>query len=272
MKVSFFDKKLWQKFAYAVSVICSLVSCVLIFVDIPHKAKACVGGAFVFVLFLIFLTLVIKANMMKQKKLTINQTKFVIKFGDLFSEPGLKTIAFNEYFDTEVSDKLISIRTLNGKFLKNKVSDVSQIDQKIENDIGCRNNIVSINKERVYGKKNRFKLGTSVRFNDYILVAFSKFDEQNRAYLGLEDYFSCLVNYWNEVNRIYNGENIVLPLLGTGLTRLKCGNSITCQTAMEIIIQTFRYSNLSFSHDCTITLVISENLRPQINLYNIGDR
>lgn len=68
-----------------------------------------------------------------------------------------------------------------------------------------------------------------MRFEEYILFAFSHFDENNRAYLNLDDYLSCLTNYWIEVNRIYNGENVIVPLLGTGITRLACGNSISHQ-------------------------------------------
>lgn len=272
MKVGIFDKKLWNKFRYIVSIICGIVSFVVIFIDIPSNMKVWIGSIFAILLFSIFIFLIIRANRLNEKTLKINQTKFVIKFGDLFSEQGLKTIPFNEYFDTEVSDEIISIKTLNGIFLKDKVSDVRQVDYKIENDIECKKNIIAINKKRVHGKKTIYKLGTSVRFDDYILVAFSKFDEQNRAYLGLADYLSCLVNYWSETNRIYNGENIVLPLMGTGITRLMCGNSITYQKALEIIIQTFEYSNLAFSHDCKITLVISEKLKSEINLYNIGGK
>ena len=272
MKVGIFDKKLWNEFSYIVSIICGIVSFVVIFIDIPSNMKVRIGSIFAILLFLIFIFLIIRANRLNEKTLKINQTKFVFKFGDLFSEQGLKTITFNEYFDTEVSDEVISINTLNGIFLKEKVTDVSQVDYKIENDIECKKNIVATNENRVYGKKTIYKLGTSVRFDDYILVAFSKFDEQNRAYLGLADYLSCLVNYWNEANRIYNGENIVLPLMGTGITRLMCGNSITCQKALEVIIQTFEYSNLSFSHDCKITLVISEKLKSEINLYSIGGK
>ena len=272
MKVGIFDKKLWNEFSYIVSIICGIVSFVVIFIDIPSNMKVDVGSIFAILLFLIFIFLIIRANRLNEKALKINQTEFVIKFGDLFSEQGLKTIPFNEYFDTEVSDEVISINTLNGIFLKDKVSDVSQVDYKIENDNKKKKNIVATNENRVHGKKTIYKLGTSICFDDYILVAFSKFDEQNRAYLGLADYLSCLVNYWNEVNRIYNGENIVLPLMGTGITRLMCGNSITCQKALEVIIQTFEYSNLSFSHDCKITLVISKKLESEINLYSIGGK
>lgn len=272
MKVTIFDKKLWNEFSHVISIICGIVSFIVIFIDIPSNLKVKIGGVFVILLCVIFVYLVIRANILNEKTLEINQTKFVIKFGDLFSEQGLKTIPFNEYFDTEVNNEIISINTLNGIFLKNKVMDVSQVDYKIENDIECKKNIVAINENRVYGKKTIYKLGTSVRFGDYILVAFSKFDDQNRAYLGLADYLSCLVNYWNEINRIYNGENIVLPLMGTGITRLMCGNSITYQNALEVIIQTFEYSNLSFSHNCKIILVISKKLKSEINLYSIGGK
>lgn len=272
MKVGIFNKRLWNEFNYIVSIVCGIVSFVFIFIDIPSDMKMKVGFIFVFLLFLIFVILIIKANRLNERTLKINQTKFVIKFGDLFSEQGLKTIPFNEYFDTEVSDEVISVNTLNGIFLKYKVLDVGQVDHKIENDAECQKSIIAARKNRIHGKKMIYKLGTSVRFDDYILVAFSKFDEQNRAYLELADYLSCLVNYWREVNRIYNGEDIVLPLMGTGVTRLMCGNSITCQKVLEIIVQSFECSDLSFSHDCKITLVISKKLKPEINLYNIGGR
>jgi hypothetical protein len=51
-----------------------------------------------------------------------------IKCGDIFNENGLKVITFNEYFDTQINEKIISSRSLNGifinKFFKNKVSDL----------------------------------------------------------------------------------------------------------------------------------------------------
>lgn len=55
-----------------------------------------------------------------------------IEQGDIFEQDGLKVIAFNEFFDTEVSDRLISDKTLNGIYLKNIVSDVNKLDLDIE--------------------------------------------------------------------------------------------------------------------------------------------
>lgn len=51
-----------------------------------------------------------------------------------------------------------------------------------------------------------------------------------------------------------------------------CGNTISCQRALEIIIQTFEYSNLSFAQDFQITLVLPEKLKSSINLYDLGGK
>lgn len=270
MRIGIFNKKLWREYSYIISVICGIVSFIVIFVDIPADKKLEIGLIFFAILCVIFCFMLKRANCIQEKVLVINHTKFIVKFGDIFSETGLKTIAFNEYFDTVVDEKIISSNTINGKFLNDNVVDIAQLDRIIESDVECKKNIISVNDIRPRGKKAKYKLGTAVRFNDYIIVAFSRFDEHDCAYLSLADYLSCLANYWSEVNRIYNGENVVLPLLGTGITRLMCGNSISCQEALEIIVQTFEYSNLSFTHDFQITLVLPEKFRNDINLYNLG--
>ncbi|MHA6252748.1 macro domain-containing protein [Oceanobacillus sp. CAU 1775] len=33
--------------------------------------------------------------------------------------------------------------------------------------------------------------------------SFSRFDENNRAYLSMQDYISCLLKFWNEIDIIY---------------------------------------------------------------------
>lgn len=270
MKVGIFNKKLWKNFSRVISCICGIFSFVIIFIDIPADMKIETGLAVLAVLCAVFAAMLVRANCMSKRVLKINNIEFTVKYGDLFAEQGLKTITFNEYFDTKVDEAIISSKTINGFFLNNKVSDIAEIDELIENDSECRENIVAINDTRPDGKKIKYKLGTAVRYGEYILVAFSRFDEHNQAYLSLADYLSCLAHYWEEVNQIYNGENIVLPLLGTGITRFKCGNSISGQRALEMMIQIFEYNNLSFAAACKITLVISPKLKNEINLYDIG--
>ena len=92
----------------------------------------------VFIYFLpfvfMFLYLLHRANKLKHIELNINNTKIVIKFGDLFAENGLKTITFNEFFDTQVDDVLISSRTLNGIFLNKQKEHIAEIEKVISNN------------------------------------------------------------------------------------------------------------------------------------------
>ncbi|MDI5811285.1 DUF6430 domain-containing protein, partial [Salmonella enterica subsp. enterica serovar Anatum] len=42
-------------------------------------------------------------------------------------------------------------------------------------------------------------LGTIFVNNDYLLTAFSKFDDKNRAFLTMPDYLAFLINFWDKV-------------------------------------------------------------------------
>lgn len=49
-----------------------------------------------------------RANRLRQVNIKIGVTTLIVKSGDIFEEDGLKAIAFNEYFDTTVDDKIIA--------------------------------------------------------------------------------------------------------------------------------------------------------------------
>lgn len=88
------------------------MSFIVIFIDIPTAHRFKIGLSLLIILIIPFFILLARANFITENTVVINNTKFVIKFGDLFSEQGLKTIAFNEYFDTLVDETLISSNTI----------------------------------------------------------------------------------------------------------------------------------------------------------------
>ena len=225
---------------------------------------------FIYIAVVVFIFIVIwhRANKIKCIELNIKSIRVIIKFGDLFKENGLKTIAFNEFFDTQVDDVLISSKTINGIFLNNQKEYIEEIEKIISNNENF--NIIDETK-REQGKNIRYKLGSIKRYKDYFLVAFSKFDDKNRAYLSLSNYFACLMKYWDEVNRLYNGKNVVLPLLGSGITRIDDVN-IEPQYLLETILNSFKYSSSSFSHDFCVTIILHQSLNEKINLYNIKEK
>ena len=268
LKVNIFDKNLIVQFKSVVSLLVGVLTTILIFKDIPQKYKNYFFLAFVILLIIIYLVLWVRSNTIKRVELNINNSKMEIEQGDIFEQDGLKVIAFNEFFDTEVSDRLISDKTLNGIYLKNIVSDVNKLDLDIENDQYLSKNIIEKNVQRAEGKSTRYELGSIYKRDDYLLTAFSKFDEYNRAYLTIKDYNNFLINFWKEIDKIYNAENISIPLLGSNITRFKECN-LSDQQLLELLIWSFKLSKFSNSNSSKVSIVVHKKTMDKINLYKL---
>ena len=268
LKVNIFDKNLIVQFKSVVSLLVGVLTTILIFKDIPQKYKNYCFIAFVILLIIIYLVLWVRSNTIKRVELNINNSKMEIEQGDIFEQDGLKVIAFNEFFDTEVSDRLISDKTLNGIYLKNIVSDVNKLDLDIENDQYLSKNIIEKNVQRAEGKSTRYELGSIYKRDDYLLTAFSKFDEYNRAYLTIKDYNNFLINFWKEIDKIYNAENISIPLLGSNITRFKECN-LSDQQLLELLIWSFKLSKFSNSNSSKVSIVVHKKTMDKINLYKL---
>ena len=271
IKVKFFSKRLVKKYLELLSIISLIFSFVFIVIDIPDDFKIPVGLLFlVFLLSLYFITW-IRSNLLCEAKLNIDNSTVVVKTGDIFKEDELKVIAFNEYFDTQVDNKIISEKTLNGIYLNEQVENVNELDDFISNDIHLKDRILKTNDYRSCGKKIKYKLGTIFQHNDYLLTAFTKFDNDNRAYLNMNDYINFLLNFWNEIDIIYNGRSVSIPLLGSGITRLKESNTISEQELLELLIWSFKISRIKFTYPSKVSIIIHESKKDKINFYKLKE-
>lgn len=273
MKVLFFDKKILHKFYAVLGVVSVITSIVFLFVDIDRKCKTPIGIAFLILFIVIYIGIWLHSNYRNSIRLKINTSEVEVKFGDIFSEEAdLKVIAFNEYFDTLVDDKIIARSSLNGVFV-NKFFDnsVDELDGIISSDNHLTEVSIGENTLRPYGKKKKYKLGTICVVNDYLITAFTHFDENNKAYLEMNDYINCLLNFWNEVDRVYAGRTVVLPVLGSGITRFKGYENISDQELLELIIWTFKVSRIKFTHPSKVKIVVYKNKSDRINLLELKD-
>lgn len=220
---------------------------------------------------LAFLIMWFLANKKDERKLKINSTNIVIKYGDLFKEEGLKVIAFNEFFDTQVDDKVIATSSLNGVFITEYSEGARTIDTKVESEAQLRENIIAQNVHRQFGgKTTKYQLGCVCPYKDYFLLAFSHFDDNNKAYISVEDYISCLMHMWNELDIYYAGRPIVIPLLGSGITRFN-NSEITPQELLKYVVMTFKASKVKFNNTSSLTIILNEKIRDDINLYDIQE-
>ena len=238
-------------------------------VDVSDDARTSVFVIAAVTLVALYLAIWTVANFRNSRKLHINNSVLEIKTGDLFEQDGLKAVAFNEYLDTQVDDTIISKSSLNGVYLSNKTKEeITELDKKIKNDAHLANMATETNKNRRSGKKQKYKLGSIYVDDEYLLVAFSKFNEKNMAHLYLKDYVNCLIAFWEEVDRVYAGRSVSLPLLGSGITRFK-DTSLQPQEILNILIWTFKISKVKFKHPSKATIVIHDSMKDKINLSNI---
>ncbi|EOJ40184.1 DUF6430 domain-containing protein [Enterococcus faecalis] len=275
IKVKFFDKRIRAKFLKILGAISTFISLLLIFVDIPENLSIKAGIVFVVILLVIYIVLYVYANKLSEATIDIGGTSVLVKKGDIFKEDGLKVIPFNEYFDTIVDNQVITELSLNGKYIK-KFGDVHKLDELIYSNtfLNSSENILEedVSRNGNIGKKVRYKLGSSIVVDDYVLTAFSKFNQKNEAQLTMTEYINFLLNFWNEINRVYAQKSVTVPIFGSGITRFKGGfNDIEINELLNIMLWTFRISGTRFKYPAKLTIIVYGDLFKKINLFGLQE-
>lgn len=268
-KVKLLDKKLINEYFIVLSIISLLSSFAFLIIDIPDNNKKGTGIALILFLLILYILLWVRANLSNRAILIINNSTLEVKVGDIFQEKEFKVIAFNEYFDTQVDNKIISDKTLNGMYIKKMVKDVDELDNLMSTS--QHEKILEHNRKRRHGKKSRYKLGTIFQHNNFLLTAFTKFDNENRAYLYINDYINFLLNFWNEIDIIYNCCSVSIPLLGSGITRFKEYNMVSEQELLELLIWSFKVSKIKFTYPSQVSILIHESKKDKINFYKLKE-
>lgn len=273
MKVGLFNKGVRNKFWLYFSIISGIFSFILLFNVVPDNYKdylKCFGYLTFVILIIIYLIIWLRANFLTDVKIDVDGSTVNIKTGDLFHEDGFKVIPFNEYFDTEVNEKIIASSSLNGIFIKNCLStNVNDLDNFIINNTDNSDVINPNTFRKLGGKTVKFRLSTIFVFNDYLLTAFSKFDEHNKAVLTMPEYIEFLINFWDRVNRIYAQKSVSVPVFGSGITRIKEHKNINDEDLLKIMLWTFKLSEMKFKYPAKLSIIIHKDKIDKIDLFNL---
>lgn len=269
MKVKITDKSVRHEFLKMMSIISAIFSIAFIFIDVSAKYKNCVGLSVALFFAGLYFFLWWRYNNLRHLNLSIDGSKVSVVTGDLFSQPGIKAIAFNEYFDTQVDDRIISKNSLNGIYI-NEHSNLSlaELDKFIEDYPFEDGELIGGDVKRT-GKSKKYKLGTVCLIDDYLLTAFSKFDSQNKAVLSMPEYLEFLINFWDSVNRVYSQKSVSVPIFGSGITRIKEHKNIGNEKLLKIMLWTFRVSEMKFKYPAKLNIVIHKDKIASINLLDI---
>src|SRR5690606_19860727 len=131
-------------------------------------------------------------------------------------------------------------------------------DQYIDTYPFDQDDILDKNSQRKCGKLQRYQIGTICLYKDFILTAFAKFDDDNKAILTMPEYLEFLINFWDNVNNVYAQQSVSTPIFGSGITRIKGHKTISDEDLLKIMLWTFRISEMRFKHPAKLTIVISK--------------
>lgn len=116
-------------------------------------------------------------------------------------------------------------------------------------------------------------LGSSVLIDDeFILTAFSRFDDDNKAELTMQEYINFLLAFWNEINRLYAQRTVSVPVFGAGITRFRNGfEDIDINELLQIMVWTFKVSKIKFTYPAKLQIIVHEDLLKKVNLYELKE-
>ena len=214
---------------------------------------------------LTILTLILKYIRTKNEiTLNIRGINVTIKQGDIFKAKEWKLIPFNTYFDTIVDDIFISKNSLNGKLILEHLDENGVEELKLAIAAEDKSSLIKYFDEKT--QREKYPLGRIKVFRgDYMLLAFTNFDEQNEAHTTRAEYETTLRVMWEEISRTYADKPIFLPLLGMGIKRFDDMPEKDPMQLLRCILCTLRTSK--FQTNRSITILLTEDMLSKINLY-----
>lgn len=213
--------------------------------NVSFVCKLLIGILVLFIVFVI--TLIIAACIVyRSKKVCVGESltkkSVYVKYGDMYSpdiiEKGYNgkrviVVPVNRCFDTIVDDHLVSHNTQHGQVFQ-KLYDAKKftpdsLNSKIY-DILKRNTAYKdlTIKEKPEGNRKRYDVGTTVNLQiddnlSYYLLGFSYFDEHLNAHTSKDDFVVAVQKLIEFCNQNAQGYPVILPLLGSGLSRTNIG-------------------------------------------------
>ena len=100
--------------------------------------------------------------------------------------------------------------------------------------------------------------------NIYLMMAMTDLNEKWEAHITMAQYEHTLMEMWKEISRVYAGNDIVLPLMGSGITRFDDGQ-VDPASLLRCMLCTLNVSKIHLNSK--ITVVIYNDGKVELPLY-----
>ena len=190
---------------------------------------------------------------------------------DLFNIPGEVIISTSSTFDTDMSNGLISVKSLQGQLATNYFKgQTTDIDRQIEDSLLNEQFITNSSRP---GKKKEYPIGTVARVSshdkNFYLVAMSHLDENRNASSDLKMIDDALDKLWVNLGTKAEIGDIIMPLMGTGRGRVPYPRF----KMIERIAQSFTNAckQKAFSNKLIIVVRPEDASNFSLNLFKVRD-
>ena len=236
-------RRAWTWTGIAMTVLCFVALFVPMTELIPEKCpivcKVLIGCAAFIILFVLlaFASAVRVLFTNKVCVLTKAGHHVYVQYGDVFSPEVVGkeysdkrkiVIDVNRCFDTIVDDHLVSHRTLHGqlfqRFYDEGKFDEESLNKTIQDSLAGKPYQLLTTAVKPKGNLKRYEAGTAAELKDddqvsYYLLGLSTFDENLNAQTIMPDFVNSVQRLIEFCNQRAQGYPVVLPLLGSGLSR-----------------------------------------------------
>ena len=184
--------------------------------------------------------------------MVIRQTSVSIEVGDIFKADGWRVIGCDTHFDTRVDDVVISKKSLHGKLVLEH-GRIEEIRSAVET--AAHRLHLTADNSGLYS----FPLGTIIRYDSsvdnhtYLMLAMTELDENYEAHTNMAKFEHMLMKMWSEINRVYASNDVVLPLLGSGISRFDDGPKSE-EAILKCMLCTLNASNIKLNSNVKVIL------------------
>lgn len=150
-------------------------------------------------------------------------TRIEVVFGDLFAQEGIRAVAVNDFFDSELG-KPVSDRSLHGMLIQKCFGGHPEpFDKQVSAQLAGVASTTVV--EKVEGKNQQYAIGTTAMLeansDRYLVFALAHSDPQTcKANADVTMMWNALNKLWARARVECGGHSLNLPLVGSGLSGL----------------------------------------------------
>ena len=208
------------------------------------------------------------AERLRNRDITIE-----VKVADIFSVPGTLIIGATTTFDTQLESAggVISERSLQGQFTKRFYDNTAHLEQDLSQALVGQSGVP---RPPYPGRKNtKYDIGAvakiSIKNQPAYLLAISHLNDHAVAKSSFENIKNALARIWEFISRRGGTEPLVIPILGTGFSRIVEGRDLV---AREIVLSFIAACSMQkFCERLTIVISPADYLNHDFNMYEFRD-